>query len=197
MKDLFTRKRIKISELSFNTGQVPGLPKNPRFIRDQKFEGLRQSIREDPNFFELREVIAYDFGGIFVIIGGEMRTRGAKAEGIKELPCKILPESTSVEYLKSVTIKDNAHYGEWDQDSLANDWEAGELKEWGVDSPWAEQETVLPDGDELIGESREKPPSIKITFPDIDSLQKCEGEIQEVINRLCSSAFYSISAGEV
>jgi len=118
---------------------VPGLPKNPRFIKDQKFEGLRQSIREDPNFFELREVIAYDFGGIFVIIGGEMRTRGAKAEGIKELPCKILPESTSVEYLKSVTIKDNSHYGEWDQDSLANDWEAGELKEWGVDSPWAEQ----------------------------------------------------------
>jgi len=123
---------------------VPGLPKNPRFIRDQKFEGLRQSIREDPNFFELREVIAYDFGGIFVIIGGEMRTRGAKAEGIKELPCKILPESTSVEYLKSVTIKDNAHYGEWDQDSLANDWEAGELKEWGVDeASWGEGDNSL------------------------------------------------------
>lgn len=30
-------------------------------------------------------------------------------------------------------IKDNVGYGEWDMDALANDWEANELEDWGVD----------------------------------------------------------------
>jgi len=144
LKDLFTRKRIKISELSFNTGQVPGLPKNPRFIRDQKFEAMCQSIREDPEYLEVREVLIYDYQGVNVVIAGEMRTRGAKNEGHKDVQCKIFPESTPIEKVRAYAIKDNAHYGEWDQDALANDWEAGELKEWGVDeASWGEGDNSL------------------------------------------------------
>ncbi|WP_320980027.1 DNA methyltransferase [Bacteroides sp.] len=30
-------------------------------------------------------------------------------------------------------IKDNVGYGEWDMDALANEWEAGDLDDWGVD----------------------------------------------------------------
>jgi len=144
LKDLFTRKRIKISDLSFNTGQVPGLPKNPRFIRDQKFEAMCQSIREDPEYLEVREVLIYDYQGINVVIAGEMRTRGAKNEGHKDVPCKVFPEGTPIEKIRAYAIKDNAHYGEWDQDALANEWEAGELKEWGVDeASWGEGDNSL------------------------------------------------------
>ena len=132
-KDFFTRKRIKIADLYFNAGQVPGLPKNPRFIKDAKFAAMCQSIREDPEYLEVREVLVYEYQGVNVVIGGEMRTRGAKAEGMKDVPCKVFPESTSVDKIRAYAIKDNAHYGEWDQDALANDWEAGVLKEWGVD----------------------------------------------------------------
>lgn len=33
-------------------------------------------------------------------------------------------------------IKDNIGFGEWDNDMLANEWEASDLKDWGMDLPW-------------------------------------------------------------
>lgn len=35
-------------------------------------------------------------------------------------------------------IKDNVGYGEWDEDALANKWDADDLREWGVDV-WKEE----------------------------------------------------------
>jgi len=32
-------------------------------------------------------------------------------------------------------IKDNVGFGEWDMDALANEWDAQELSEWGLDLP--------------------------------------------------------------
>ena len=39
---------IKLDALELNDGQLQGVPKNPRFIKDEKFEDLKQSIRESP-----------------------------------------------------------------------------------------------------------------------------------------------------
>ena len=55
----------------------------------------------------------------------------------------------------------------------------------------------LPSDEDLIGEDKNKPPTMKITFPTPEDLQTCESEIQEVINRLCPKAYYSVSAGEL
>jgi hypothetical protein len=38
-----------------------------------------------------------------------------------------------VEKLKAYTIKDNAGFGEWDWDDLANEWCDAPLSDWGVD----------------------------------------------------------------
>jgi hypothetical protein len=35
-------RNVKISDLSPNTGQVEGLPKNPRFIKDERQKKLKQ-----------------------------------------------------------------------------------------------------------------------------------------------------------
>ena len=35
-------------------------------------------------------------------------------------------------------IKDNIGFGEWDTDMLANEWDAADLKDWGMDIPWEE-----------------------------------------------------------
>lgn len=35
-------------------------------------------------------------------------------------------------------IKDNVSFGDWDYDALANEWEATDLDDWGVDIPWEE-----------------------------------------------------------
>ena len=124
-------KMLKIADLSLNIGQVDGLPKNPRFIRDEKYKSLVQSVRDYPEMLELREVIAYDSGKELVVIAGNMRMKACEEAGIKEVPVKVLPKETPVEKLKAYTIKDNIPYGEWSMDDLANQWELSELEELG------------------------------------------------------------------
>lgn len=127
-------KRISLNKLQPNNGQVEGLPANPRFIKDEKFAKLKKSIEDDPEMLELREIIAYDNGGELVIIMGNMRYRALVDLGYKDALVKVLPQETPVEKLRAMTIKDNVGYGDWDFDSLANEWDTGELTEWGLDS---------------------------------------------------------------
>jgi DNA modification methylase len=126
---------VKISSLKNNTGQIEGLPKNPRLIRDEKFAKLKKSLEDDPEMMQLREVIAYDNNGELVVICGNMRLRALKDLGVKEVPVKVLPTDTPIEKLKAYTIKDNVPFGEHDWSDLANEWDAELLEEWGLDVP--------------------------------------------------------------
>lgn len=129
------QKIVKISKLHSNNGQVEGLPKNPRFIKDDKFKKLVKSIKEDPEMLNIREVVAYDNHGELVVIMGNMRLKALKELGIKEVPCKILPCDTDVEKLKAYTIKDNSGFGEWDYDMLSSDWDLSLLSDCAIDLP--------------------------------------------------------------
>jgi hypothetical protein len=126
---------VSINKLKNNNGQVEGLPKNPRLLKDDKFKKLVKSIQDDPEMLELREVIAYDNNGELIVIAGNMRLKACQEVGIKEIPTKILPKETSVEKLKAYTIKDNVAFGEHDWDDLANNWDEQLLTEWGLDIP--------------------------------------------------------------
>lgn len=137
-------QNIPLSKIVPNSGQIEGLPANPRIIKDEKFAALKKSLQDDPEMLELRELIVFPFNKEFVIIGGNMRYRAAQELGIAELPCKVLTPDTPVEKLRAITIKDNIPYGQWDMDSLANEWEMGELEEWGMDLPFSGTE-VNPD----------------------------------------------------
>lgn len=130
---------VKSSLMKKNTGQIDGLPKNPRIIKDSSYNLLVKSIQEDPEMLELREVIVYPFEGKYVIIAGNMRFTAMLELGYKEIPCKILDESTSIEKLKAITIKDNTTFGTFDFDELANNWDSTELNDWGV-SVWIPEE---------------------------------------------------------
>ncbi len=126
---------IKISKLKTNTGQIDGLPKNPRLIKDDKYRKLVQSLKDDPEMLELRELIVYPNDNVFVVIGGNMRLKALSELGYKEIPCKVLPKDTSIEKLKAYTIKDNIGYGEHEWDSLRDQWDVDQLDEWGLDIP--------------------------------------------------------------
>lgn len=128
-------KNIDIKKIVPNNGQIDGLPKNPRQIRDFRFEKLKKSISDAPEMLSLRELIVFPHDGKFIIIAGNMRYRACQDLKIKELPCKILDENTSVEKLREYAIKDNENFGEYDFDILANEWDAEELTEWGVELP--------------------------------------------------------------
>ena len=145
---------VKIKDLKNNSGQIEGLPKNPRTLKDDKFIKLKKSLEDDPEMIELREVIAYDNKGELIVICGNMRLKALKELGIKEVPTKILPTETSIEKLKAYTIKDNVSFGDHDFEMLANEWDVEQLDEWGLDvggfdldSDELGTEFTLPDGD--------------------------------------------------
>ena len=64
---------IDIKRLEVNKGQVEGLPKNPRFIRDERYKALVKSIEDAPEMLKLRELLVVEHGNKFVVIGGNMR----------------------------------------------------------------------------------------------------------------------------
>lgn len=126
---------LKLKDLTTNNGQIEGLPKNPRFIRDDKFKKLVRSIEDNPEMLSLRELLVYPYNGQYIIIGGNMRYRAMKELKYTECPCKVLPEDTTIEQLKAYTIKDNSGFGEWDFDMLANDWALELLSDCAIEIP--------------------------------------------------------------
>ena len=147
-------KTIKTSDIELNNGQIDGLPKNPRFIRDNQFESLKQSLRDFPEMLNLRELIVYPYDGKYIVIAGNMRFRAGKELGMTEFPCKVLSKETTIDRLKEITIKDNNSFGEWDYDQLANEWDSNKLGEWGVEAVnWYQDEnTSESDDTEIIND---------------------------------------------
>lgn len=148
---------IDIKRLELNKGQVEGLPKNPRFIRDERYKALVKSIEDAPEMLKLRELLVVEHGNKFVVIGGNMRLRACKELGMETVPCKVLPADTPVAKLREYAIKDNNGFGEDDWDVLANEWDAEELQEWGMELPmdWVSpdefgDEIKLPDGEQTF-----------------------------------------------
>lgn len=109
-------------------------PKNPRVLRDDKFQKLKKSIGDFPKMMELRPIVVDDDG---VILGGNMRFRAlqdiyGKNGEVPDAWVKRADDLTEDEK-KQFIIKDNSSFGEWDWDVLANEWDAEELEEWGID----------------------------------------------------------------
>jgi hypothetical protein len=125
---------VKISDISFNTGQIPDVPKNPRFIKTERYEKLKKSLEDNPEMLSARELLVYNYDGELIVIGGNMRLRAAKELGFKQLPCKILDDLTP-EQIRAYVIKDNVSFGSDDFESLANEWDSIELEEWGMEVP--------------------------------------------------------------
>lgn len=136
---------IAMSLLQENKGQIEGLPANPRFVRDHKYQKLRKSIEDNPEMLYLRELLVYPHGKKYVIIGGNMRYRAMKDLAYSEAPCKVIPDGATPDMLRSYTIKDNNGFGEWDMDMLANEWDEVELEDWGLDLPGWEDGIPQPD----------------------------------------------------
>lgn len=129
---------LPLSRLENNTGQIEGLPANPRKIDPDKYERLVQSLTEHPKFLETSPLKVYaDPGkaGHYVIIGGNMRRRALSELGYKEVPCAVIAPDTPVEELRAYTIIDNNSYGTWDIEAIEADWDMDELEKWGIDLP--------------------------------------------------------------
>jgi len=103
-------------------------PNNPRIIKDDKFKKLVQSMKDFPEMAEVREVVV---NADHMILGGNMRFKAMKEAGWKEVPVRVV--DWSEEKQREFIIKDNVSGGEWDWDTLPNEYEFLELDSWGVD----------------------------------------------------------------
>lgn len=125
-------RRIRLTDLEQNKGQVPGLPSNPRQWGRKELDDLVRSIRETPELLEARGLIVWPYEGKYIILGGNMRFSALREMNAADAPCYVLPVDTPIEKLREITIKDNSSFGAWDYDMLANEWDDLPLPDWGV-----------------------------------------------------------------
>ena len=125
-------RRVPVSRLETNAGQLEGVPGNPRQWTRAELDRLKASIKETPELFEARGCVAVPRGGAFVVLGGNMRLAAAKELGERDVPCMVLPEGLPASKLREIVIKDNGAFGAWDMDALANEWDDLPLKDWGA-----------------------------------------------------------------
>ncbi len=114
-------------------------PSNPRKLDRAKFEKLVQSIRDFPEMLDKRPIIVADG----IILGGNMRHKAAIQAGMNEIPIIDASDWTE-EQRQQFIIKDNVSFGEWDWDTLANEWDPVDLELWGLDvwQPKEQEESV-------------------------------------------------------
>ena len=139
--------------------QLKSNPNNPRLIKDDKFKKLVTSLREFPEMMEKRPMVCVtDTDGKLYPIGGNMRLKALQELKYKEIPDSwiMLADEWSEEKRNRFTISDNLSMGEWDWDTLANEWDDEQLTEWGLDIPNFDcvglsdefgEDFQLPDGD--------------------------------------------------
>lgn len=124
-------KQIKNVVKYMNTSDIKELVGNPRTITKEDFDRLKTSIKNNPEYFEARPLIVSDRTGEMVVIAGNQRLRAAKALGIEQVPAVVLHNLTE-EKEKEIVIRDNVSNGRWDMDLLANNYDIGDLADWGV-----------------------------------------------------------------
>jgi len=125
--------------------EIKSNPNNPRIIKDHKFKQLVKSIQDFPQMLELRPIVIDEHN---MVLGGNMRLKACLEAGLTDVPV-IHANNLSEEKKKEFIVKDNVGYGEWDWDDLANNWDALELTEWGLDIPNFEGEVLEAEEDDF------------------------------------------------
>ena len=126
-------KPVEVQQIPLS--RIKANPKNPRVLRDEKFLKLKKSIQDFPDMLNKRPIIGVtDTDGRIMVLGGNMRLRACQDLKMKEVPV-ILADEWTEEQRREFIIKDNVGFGEWDWDQLANEWDAEDLEDWGLDLP--------------------------------------------------------------
>ena len=111
--------------------KIKSNPDNPRLIKDDKFHKLVKSIKEFPEMLQIRPIVV---NNELIVLGGNMRLKACKEAGLKEVPI-IKASKLTVNKQREFIVKDNVGFGEWDWDLIANEWDAEQLDDWGLDLP--------------------------------------------------------------
>jgi len=120
-------KKMKLSDLIPTT-------KNPRKISKEDLGRLQKSVKAFPKMLDIREIVIDENNRI---LGGHQRVKALLANGETEVNVKVVSGLTEKEK-DEFMIRDNVQNGEWDFDSLANNWDDLSLSDWGVIPSYSE-----------------------------------------------------------
>ena len=142
--------------------QIKPNPNNPRLIKDERFAKLCKSIQDAPKFMALRPII---IDGEGMILGGNMRYKALLQLGYKEVPDEWVKRADDLteDERRRFIISDNVGFGEWEWETVANEWDVEELADWGLDVPGFDiDENKF--GEDFNLPSGEKAPFQQMTF---------------------------------
>lgn len=103
---------------------------NPRTIKDKRFADLKQSLQEFPEMKKLREIIVDEN---LLILAGDKRARALKDLQYSDVEVKQVFNLSEEKKLRFIAI-DNEHWGDWDADVIADQWDPELMKDWGIES---------------------------------------------------------------
>jgi hypothetical protein len=109
-------------------------PDNPRTISREKLELLKESLKRNPRFMELKPLKLDEKN---TILGGNQRYVGLLELGYEDIPdewVKFARDFTPEE-LREFIILDNSTFGEWAYPQLLQDYTIDELQGYGLDLP--------------------------------------------------------------
>lgn len=179
---------IDITRLEYNDGQLKGISKNPRYLKENEHDKLKKSLTDSPEFLEYKPLMVYAMdNGNYVTICGNMRLRVAnelRLDGHSEfdtIPCVVLKADTPIEKIKEYAIKDNVQAGNWDWDELANgEWETDDLQNWGVDCSFLNTDEDDTDIDELFEDAQNTESKVKDIKLSVHIPQELEDKVDEI-----------------
>lgn len=179
---------IDITRLEYNDGQLEGISKNPRYLKESEHDKLKKSLTDSPEFLEYKPLMVYAMdNGNYVTICGNMRLRVAnelRLDGHSEfdtIPCVVLKADTPIEKIKEYAIKDNVQAGNWDWDELANgEWETDDLQNWGIDCSFLNTDENDTDIDELFEDAQNTESKVKDIKLSVHIPQELEDKVDEI-----------------
>ncbi len=131
--------------------QLKKHPNNPRIIKDEKYKKLLESLKGFPEMLTARPLVC---NKKLQVIGGNQRLSALKELKVKEIGVVIV--DWSEEKQKEFMIKDNAKFGDWDWDALANEWDSVKLESWGVDA-WLNMDDLETKDSFELSEGKKEP----------------------------------------
>lgn len=186
-------------------GKIKLNPANPRIIRDEKYRVLVRSVAQFPKMLDKRGIVV---DRAKMILGGNQRWRAIL--DILKMPepelleilqgrelefrlwetlrkKKAVPENWIVDgsdltddEIRRFIIADNTEMGEHDWDMLANQWDADELADWGLDVP-GDEEAEPPGSPETKTLSPYQMTHVLFSFPPY-LLADIQGYIEKIAN---------------
>ena len=171
--DLIQSIKVPIDLVENNTGQIPGVKEHPREMTVNEFNKLKKSLKRDANMTAISELKIFPLGDKWVTIGGNMRLHAMRELGWEEVIAKPIPADTDAETLNRYILLDNANFGKWDFDKLANEWDMSLLDDCAINIPGLGELAEEPIPTDLDAEDVEEDSFIiKLTFKDEPSIKK-------------------------